>query len=573
MSVSSTRMSFFVVAVALLASATQALDVVVAVNTTAVVAPKVNGTLVGEERCRYIDHSILGDDYEVFKGLRQLIFTDQGLDANDTSVKANLVELCGQMFINPDALLRKFLVELNGGNLTAPMYYGITDSVSVRGAILLTIVKSASLVKILQLLNVKTGYIPPAIEFKTEFNETLNENVTTIVDSKIDVLATEEWKNFTKADLNVTKADFLDATLNIVFLPAKANDTNATEVKLQESAILLDIVPVHEKKAEIIAVVEEKKPDLVVVAEEKKVAEPAAAVVVDVAPVAAVPAPEAQKAEVAVAAVAVAAADDKKAEIIEIKQAAPAEAQKVDDAAMKAAVALEKELAKVEDKPAGILNVGDAKRRLIEISRNYGQPGLAANIIVAQPETQVPVEIVQAAPARIFQEPAVEVYRSAPAQIIQQGAPVQYIQQAPAKPAGNPNYVQIVHSGFKPQINGLAGERVEDLPQDPNGVVIVKQPPVMFTPATVEKASLFQSANGQAVPQIPASQAPVAPAEIIVGPISEPAPLLNNQFPARPFGQANNDFLLSQSGLPLYRGHGRKFAVGTSRFDENAKSA
>lgn len=640
MSTSSHRRSFFVVAVALLASATLALDVEVAVNQTAVVAPKVNTTLVGEERCRYIDHSIMGDDYEVFKGLRQLILTDQGLNANDTTVKANLVELCGQMFINPDALLRKFLVELSGGNLTAPVYYGVTDSVSVRGAVLLTIVKSAKMVKILQLLNVKSGYIPPAVEFKTEYNETLKENVTTIVESSLDVAGTEEWKKFTEETLNVTKADFMDATLNIVFLPLKtadANGTNATEAaattevkaevvaaaevkaeaaaapevkpagiveeaKIKEAAIMLDVAPVQQQGASIIvAPVVEKQPEIIIgIVEDKKVehaaavqenkAEHAAAVQEKKAEVAAMI--EEKKAEHAAAvlpnsavvnigivdekkpeapAVVAAAQASQPVEIIEIKQEVKAaEEKKPEDAAMKAAIALEKELA-AEQKPTALINVGSEKkiepsgwyapmlrrlneRSLIQINTNFPQPGVnAPTVIVAQPATEVPVQIIQTAP-----QPAA---------------------QPAAKPA---SHVEYVYSGLRPQVNGLVPhDNVEELPNDPNGVVIVKRPPLVFTPPAVEKVSVFHNLPGQASST---SQAPSAPAEVILGPVygnAPAAPTVVNQFPAAPainlapnqFNAAGNQFLFTQSGLPTFgRGFGRPYMVGSSRFDEDAKS-
>lgn len=619
MSTSSHRRSFFVVAVALLASATLALDVEVAVNQTAVVAPKVNTTLVGEERCRYIDHSIMGDDYEVFKGLRQLILTDQGLNANDTTVKANLVELCGQMFINPDALLRKFLVELSGGNLTAPVYYGVTDSVSVRGAVLLTIVKSAKMVKILQLLNVKSGYIPPAVEFKTEYNETLKENVTTIVESSLDVAGTEEWKKFTEETLNVTKADFMDATLNIVFLPLKTADANATvaadaaattevkadaaaatevkpagiveEAKIKEAAIMLDVAPVQQQGASIIvAPVAQKQPEIILgIVEDKKV-EQAAAVQEKKAEVAAMI--EEKKAEHAAAVlpnsavVNIGIVDEKKAEapavvaaaqasqpveIIEIKQEVKAaEEKKPEDAAMKAAIALEKELA-TEQKPAALINVGSEKkiepsgwyapmlrrlneRSLIQINTNFPQPGVnAPTVIVAQPATEVPVQIIQTAP-----QPAA---------------------QPAAKPA---SHVEYVYSGLRPQVNGLVPhDNVEELPNDPNGVVIVKRPPLVFTPPAVEKVSVFHNLPGQASSP---SQAPSAPAEVILGPVygnAPVAPTVVNQFPAAPainlapnqFNAAGNQFLFTQSGLPTFgRGFGRPYMVGSSRFDEDAKS-
>lgn len=203
-----------------------ALDVQVAVNGTAnLTATNVTVQLppsrpiAGIEQCRYINRSIVNSTYDVFEGIAQMVFGDIGLSVNDTSAKVVLLGLCGQPFINPESLIRKFVIQASGANLTAPVFYGLVDNIGYDGAILLSVVKSTKLVKILQLLNVQSGYVPPPLEFQTVFNNETKQNETTIVESKVDVLATPEWQNFTQQTLNVTTDDYLVATLNIVFNP------------------------------------------------------------------------------------------------------------------------------------------------------------------------------------------------------------------------------------------------------------------------------------------------------------------------------------------------------------------
>lgn len=216
-----------------------ALDVVVAVNGTGnatAAAPEVKvptpppRPIAGFEQCRYVNRSVLNETYDVFAGVAQMIYGDLGLLFNDTSAKVVLLELCGQPFIQPDSLLRKFVIEASGANLTAPVFYGLVDNVGYNGANLLSVVKSAKLVKILQLLNVQSGYVPPPLEFSTVYNNETKRNETSIVESKVDVLATPEWLNFTQQTLNVTTDDYLWATLNIAFVsPEELQEQNAVD--------------------------------------------------------------------------------------------------------------------------------------------------------------------------------------------------------------------------------------------------------------------------------------------------------------------------------------------------------
>jgi len=195
-----------------------------------------------------------------------MIFGDIGRPANDTSAKVILLELCGQPFINPESLIRKFVIEASGANLTAPVYYGLVDNIGYDGAILLSVVKSAKLVKILQLLNIQSGYVPPPLEFQTVFNNDTKQNETIIVESNVDVLATPEWQNFTNQTLNVTTDDYLVATLNIVFnspfeleLPEPVNATvNGSANKISDAIIG---PKVESKKEEEKPVADKKDPE------------------------------------------------------------------------------------------------------------------------------------------------------------------------------------------------------------------------------------------------------------------------------------------------------------------------
>lgn len=425
-------------AVALLVSSSACLDVVVnlnATNATSVAAP-----LIGPERCRFIDQSITGEDYAVFAGLYKLILTDQGLNHNDTTVKANLLSLCGQMFVGPDALLRKYVVALSGANLTAPVYFGVVDQVNVKGALLLSIVKSAKLVKVLQLINVKSGYMPPAIEFKTTFNETTKQNDTVIVDSQIDVLTTEEWKKYSQETLNVTTADFLDSTLNIVFLAAPAaNSTNASDAAKTAEAPK-DANSTAEVKAsglegqaEIIAPTITEEEAAKVLATEKAAAQKLA--------------DELAKKDAAAAGIAI-------------------EPKKVDSSGFF---------------QEALYNNGFAVRRLIEIrSEGFNQPGVIVR----------PFEQLNIAP-QIDNAPQNVVFNSAP-----QDVDVEIIKTG-IQPAvtGLGGMVEVKTRQYNQPCDDEAA-------QQENEVILVSNPPVVFKNPVIETSSMFHSNPDVAQPQV-----------------------------------------------------------------------